>query len=182
MSETSCRPLPSNVDGAVFPLPTSGASSPKSSRPRHFIAETLRKQGLSLAFCARRLGITPSEARAQADPNFDLTLSQLAAWREVLDVPLSEIVPSDGVLPDPIRNRALLLRIFKTTRRLKDLSRGGKLEFAVESLFDQLVELVPEFRDVPAWPTVGQSHAARPEGAATDRVDVEFSRFIEERS
>lgn len=182
MSETSCRPLPSNADGTLFPLPTSRSPSPKPSRPRHFIAETLRKQGASLSFCARRLGLSAAEARAQADPNADLTLSQLSAWSEVLDVPLSELVPIDDVLPDPVRNRALLLRIFKTARRLQELSRGGKLEFAVESLFDQLVELAPEFRDVPPWPTVGQSHAARPEGAAVERVDVEFSRFIEERS
>ncbi|MBQ6828982.1 MAG: hypothetical protein IJO46_13310 [Thermoguttaceae bacterium] len=154
----------------------------KSTRPLHFIASTLRKQNATLAGCARRLGIAPAEAAAQARPDADLTLSQLYAWRAVLDVPLSELLPLEDVVPDPLRNRALLLRTMKTARQLQDLSRGSRLERVAASLVDQLIELMPELAAVPAWPTVGQSRAPREPGGATRRVDADFSRFLEERS
>lgn len=154
----------------------------KSTRPLHFIASTLRKQNATLAGCARRLGLTPAEAAAQARPDADLTLSQLYAWRAVLDVPTSELIPFVDVVPDPIRNRALLLRTMKTARQLQNLSRGTRLEPAVASLVDQLVELMPELAETPAWPTVGQSRAPRESGSATRRVDADFTRLIEERS
>lgn len=157
-------------------------SSAKSARPLHFIASTLRKQNATLAGCARRLGLTPSEAAAQIRPDADLSLSQLYAWRAVLDVPTSELLPLENVVPDPIRNRALLLRTMKTARQLEDLARGTRLAPAVASLVDQLIELMPELAEVPAWPTVGQSRAPRELGNATRRVDADFSRFIEERS
>ncbi len=163
--------------------PNSERRSPsKSARPLHFIASTLRKQNATLAGCARRLGLTPAEAAAQTRPDADLTLSQLYAWRDVLDVPTSELLPLEDVVPDPIRNRALLLRTMKTARQLQDLSRGTRLEPAVASLVDQLIELMPELAEVPAWPTVGQSRAPRESGSATRRVDADFTRFIEERS
>lgn len=154
----------------------------KSTRPLHLIASTLRKQNATLAGCARRLGLSLSEAAAQARPDADLSLSQLYAWRAVLDVPTSELLPLDDLVPDPVRNRALLLRTMKTARQLQDLSRGTRLEPAVASLIDQLIELMPELAEVPAWPTVGQSRAPREPGAATRRVDADFSRFLEERS
>ncbi len=157
-------------------------SPSKSARPLHFIALTLRKQNATLAGCARRLGLTPAEAAAQTRPDADLTLSQLYAWRAVLDVPTSELLPLEDVVPDPIRNRALLLRTMKTARQLQDLSRGTRLEPAVASLVDQLIELMPELAEVPAWPTVGQSRAPRESGSAARRVDADFSRFLEERS
>lgn len=156
--------------------------SANSTQPLHFIASTLRKQNATLAGCARRLGLTPAEAAAQIRPDADLTLSQLYAWRAVLDVPTSELIPFDDVVPDPIRNRALLLRTMKTARQLQNLSRGTRLEPAVASLVDQLIELMPELAETPAWPTVGQSRAPRETGSATRRVDADFSRFIEERS
>ena len=156
--------------------------SEKSARPLHFIASTLRKQNATLAGCARRLGLSPSEAAAQIRPDADLTLSQLYAWRAVLDVPTSELLPLDDVVPDPIRNRALLLRTMKTARQLEDLSRGTRLEPAVASLVDQLIELMPELAEVPAWPSIGQSRVPREPGGATRRVDADFSRFLEERS
>ena len=170
--------------------PSSSSRSPrpeerrpaKSARPLHLIASTLRKQNATLAGCARRLGLSLAEAAAQARPDADLTLSQLYAWRAVLDVPTSELLPLDDLVPDPVRNRGLLLRTMKTARRLQELSRGTRLEPAVASLVDQLIELMPELAEVPAWPTVGQSREPREPGAATRRVDAAFSRFLEERS
>ncbi|MBR4833151.1 MAG: hypothetical protein IKU86_02305 [Thermoguttaceae bacterium] len=201
---TAVHSLPPNLDDAfTFNAPPAGSSSksrstksarspqpsqtkPRSSlnstRPLHFIAETLRKQGATVAGCARRLGLSPAEVVEQTRPDADLTLSQIYAWRAALDVPLAELLPLEDVVPDPIRNRALLLRTMKTARQLQELSRGGRLERVAESLVDQLIELMPELAETPAWPSVGQSRAPREPGFATRRVDSDFSRFIEERS
>lgn len=181
-SDSARRPRCARSKLPSSPPRSERRSSEKSARPLHFIASTLRRQNATLAGCARRLGISPSEAAAQIRPDADLSLSQLYAWRAVLDVPTSELLPLDDLVPDPIRNRALLLRIMKTARQLQDLSRASRLESAVASLVDQLIELMPELAEVPAWPTVGQSRAPRDLGGATRRVDAEFSRFLEERS
>ena len=181
-SETPRKPRDVKPASSSRPSNPERRSPSKSARPLHFIASTLRKQNATLAGCARRLGLSLSEAAAQTRPDADLTLSQLYAWRAVLDVPTSELLPFDDLVPDPIRNRALLLRTMKTARQLQDLSRGTRLEPAVATLVDQLIELMPELAEVPAWPTVGQSRAPRDPGSATRRVDADFSRFLEERS
>ncbi len=183
--KTADAPRKSRVEQSISSSQTlkpERCRSSNSTRPLHFIAATLRKQNATLAGCARRLGLTLSEAAAQTRPDADLALSQLYAWRAVLDVPTSELIPLEDVVPDPIRNRALLLRTMKTARQLQDLSRGTRLESAVASLVDQLIELMPELAEVPAWPTVGQSRAPREPGNATRRVDADFSRLLEERS
>lgn len=182
VAETPRKPRAVKSTPAAPRLESERQKSSKSTRPLHFIASTLRKQNATLAGCARRLGLPLAEAAAQARPDADLTLSQLYAWRAVLDVPTSELLPLDDVVPDPIRNRALLLRTMKTARQLQDLTRGTRLEPAVASLVDQLIELMPELAEVPAWPSVGQSRAPRELGGAARRVDGEFSRFLEERS
>lgn len=197
---TAVRPISPRLDDAVVfnappeksaksrPLksPQSSRSEPrspeKSTRPLHFIAETLEKQGAHLVGCARRLGLSTTEAAEQTRPDADLKLSQLYAWRAALDVPLAELLPLEDVVPDPIRNRALLLRTMKTARQLQELSRGSRLERVAESLVEQLIELMPELAATPAWPSVGQSREPRDVGVAARRVDSEFSRFIEDRS
>ena len=147
----------------------------------HYIAKAAQSQGQTISACAKRLGLTVAEARAQADPRADITLSQLYAWREILDVPLSELTPDLGVVPDPIRNRGLLILIMKTARLICETTNEGTPgHYAAETLVNQLIMLMPELKDVPPWPSVGKSHAARPEGAVR-RVSSDFSRMLEER-
>ncbi len=146
---------------------------------RHYIAEVLKNQKISVAHCAKRLGVTEEEVLRQLDPKSNLTLNQLFDWCEVLDVPLSEILPFDSSTSDPIRNRALLLRIMKTARQIQDLSVRTKVQYAAETLILQLLELVPDFAMIEAWPSVGQSRVAMVDGLSTRRVDSETSKLIE---
>lgn len=147
---------------------------------RHYIAETLRNQELTLEQCARKLGVSVDEAARQSEPDSNLTLSQLFDWSEVLDVPLPELLPFDSNTSDPIRNRALLLRVMKTARQLQRSSRNTPFEYVATTLVDQLLEIVPEFAVVEPWPSVGKSRVAKSEGLSARRVDHETSRFIEE--
>ena len=154
----------------------------RSDLRRHFILETLKTQGMTLATCAKRLGVSLEEAERQAEPYSNLTLEQLFAWSDALDAPISELLPFDLTTSDPIRNRALMLRIVKTARQLQNLSRNTTLEYAATSLVDQLIELVPEYAVVEPWSSVGKSRVAKSEGLLERRVDSETSKFIEERS
>lgn len=149
---------------------------------RHYLAETIKNQRISLNVCAKRLGITKEEALAQIDPDSNLTLQQLFDWSEVLEVPIAELLPFDAKLSDPIRNRALLLRVMKTARQIQRISKDTPVEFVAATLVAQLLELAPDFATVEAWPSVGKSRLAQSPGLAARRIDSETSRMIEDNS
>ena len=147
---------------------------------RHYLKETFKNQGLSIAYCAKKMGISVEEAIRQMDPEYNLSLRQMFAWSEALDVPLPELLPFDSRTSDPIRNRGLLLRIVKTARTIQNLSKNTPVQYAAQTLVDQLLELIPEYANVEPWPTVGKSRAAKSEGVAARPIDSDLSRFIEE--
>ena len=155
-----------------------------AARPgrRHYIAETMQNQGASLSYCARKLGLTQEEVLQQLNPESNLTLKQLFDWSEALDVPLAELLPFDSSTSDPIRNRALLLRIMKTARQIQRISHNTPMEYAAATLVAQLLELVPDFASIEAWPSVGKSRASKTDGTSMRRVDSETSRIIENNS
>lgn len=145
-------------------------------RTLHRIGEIRRSQCLSLSYCARKLGLTTQEARVQEDPASDLTLSQILAWQEILDVPLSEMIVQDNVLEDPIRNRALLLKVMKTAKQIKKNASDSRIKHMSVTLVDQLVELMPELSEVSSWPDIGQSHENKDYGQAVyRRFDTDVS-------
>lgn len=154
------------------------AEKSSCSKKLHRIATVRRSQGISLLNCARRLGITLQEARYQEQPTTDLTLSQLNAWKDALDVPLSELLgESSDFLEDPIRNRAMMVKVMKTAKQILQTAHESRIRFMGQTLVDQLVELMPELTHISAWPDVGQSHENREPGvAATRRFDAEVAR------
>lgn len=158
------------------------ASSHERQLKRHYLKEAFQAQGMSLAYCARKMGISVEEALRQMDPDYNLTLSQMFAWSEALDVPLPELLPFDSRTSDPIRNRGLLLRIVKTARTIQNLSHNTPVQYAAQTLVDQLIELIPEYASVEPWPTVGKSRAAKSEGVVSKPIDPGLSRLIEENS
>ena len=66
---------------------------------------------------ASRLRIGVEQVRQQESESSDLPLSTLYAWREILEVPIAELLvePSDD-LPSPILLRSRLVRLMKTVR------------------------------------------------------------------
>ncbi|MDD3588561.1 MAG: hypothetical protein PHQ75_15370 [Thermoguttaceae bacterium] len=144
------------------------------------IGEIRRNQCLSLSYCAKRLGLSTQEARAQEDPAADLTITQVLAWQEVLDVPLSEMIEQENVLEDPIRNRAMLLKVMKTAKQIQKTTREARVKNMTTTLVDQLVEIMPELVDVSSWPDIGQSHENRDYGqAAYRRFEPGISRAFD---
>jgi hypothetical protein len=152
------------------PLPESSDSDPHT-RHLHRIGDARRRQGISVRSAARRLQTSMDFVRRQEDPNCDLTLSDLYRWQRALDVPVSELlVDSDSPLSEPVLTRARLLRVMKTVRAIKEVAASAPLQRFATMLEEQLVELMPELKDVAPWHSVGQRRSPDELGRAAERV------------
>jgi hypothetical protein len=111
------------------------------------------------------------EVRAQEQPNSDLTLSQLLRWQTVLEVPLADLlVDSSGPLSAPVSQRARMLRLMKTAMALQEASHEPPVQRLASMLISQLVELMPELKEVSAWHSVGQRRTQDEMGRIVERT------------
>jgi transcriptional regulator with XRE-family HTH domain len=158
-------------ESGLVPIPNSPVPVPATHRPLHRIAETRRRQGLSLRSAARRLGTSMDQVRREENPNFDMPLSELYQWQQALEVPVGELlVDSDATLSSNVLNRARLLRVMKTVRSIQESSKCVSIERLATMLEQQLVELMPELKDVSAWPSVGQRRSHEELGRTAERI------------
>ena len=173
-SYSPAMPLPplalpdsSYVTGEM-PMPLGHATPPV--RPLHRLGEVRKAQGISIANVSRRLDMASIDVREQEKPTADMLLTQLYKWRDILDVPVSELlINPDDTLDDPIKSRASLVRVMKTVRSILETSREKQVKWLAQTLFDQLVEIMPELKEVSAWPSVGQSREFKDYGQAIYR-------------
>jgi hypothetical protein len=142
---------------AAAPRPANGAQKPKL----HHLGMARKRQGLSVRCVAQRLNKTVGEVREQEDERADITLSELYRWQKVLEVPFEELLrePQDALSPR-VRLRAQMLRIMKTARALRSQARSQSEARLAGVLIGQLIEIMPELKEVAAWPTVGHRRTA----------------------
>jgi transcriptional regulator with XRE-family HTH domain len=115
---------------------------------------------------ARRLGLSTKEVLEQEE-NGDLSLSTLYAWRDVLDVPIAELLVEDGMaLSAPVMKRAQLLRTMKTVKSILERARQVSIRRLAQFLVKQLVEMMPELAEVGPWPLVGSPRSTKELGQA----------------
>jgi transcriptional regulator with XRE-family HTH domain len=151
------------------PLPQVPVSS--DQKPLHRIADVRRQQGISVRSAARRLHISIDQVRRQEEPENDMLLSELLSWQKALDVPLADLlVETDGPLSEPIMTRARLLRIMKTVRAIGETATSSSIQRFATMLEEQLVELMPELKDVAAWHSIGQRRSHNELGRTAERV------------
>ena len=151
-------------------LPSSGVPATSSQRPLHRVSEIRRRQGISLRSAARRMGTSLEQVRQQERSSCDLTLSELHQWQQALEVPLAELlIDLDPPLSEPVLTRARLLKIMKTVRALKELSPEDSLQRMCNMLEEQLVQLMPELKEVTAWHSVGQRRTQDELGRVAER-------------
>jgi hypothetical protein len=140
-------------------------------RQLHRIADARRRQGISVRSAARRLQTSMEHVRRQEDPKCDMTLSELYRWQHALEVPIGELLLEiDSPLSQPVLTRARLLRVMKTVRAIKESASSPSIQRFATMLEDQLIELMPELKDVAAWHSVGQRRSPDELGRAADRV------------
>jgi len=126
-------------------------------RKLHRIREVREQQGMSLRSAARRLQMEMSEVRAMEDPASDMLLSMLHEWQKALDVPVgSLLVDQDEPLSEPILHRARMVRLMKTAGALQERATDKSVQRLAAMLIEQLIEMMPELKDVSPWHAVGQ--------------------------
>ncbi|HZL89786.1 MAG TPA: hypothetical protein VFB96_15580 [Pirellulaceae bacterium] len=139
--------------GAIeVPLP----GGQRAHQPRHRIQEVRLQQGMSLRSAARQLQTDVRSVRAQEQPTCDLRLSDLYRWQSVLEVPIEELlVESSTPLSRPVAERAKMVRVMKTALSIQESAASPSVNRMAANLVEQLVELMPELKEVAPWHTVG---------------------------
>jgi transcriptional regulator with XRE-family HTH domain len=150
-------------NGHSDPADNSSSELPVGSRTRGLqkLSAARRRQGLSLRCVAQRLGRTVSEVRAQEEEQADILVSELYRWQAALDVPIEELLaePEDTLSPR-VMMRAQLLKVMKTAMAIRRQARSEAERRLGRLLIEQLLEIMPELKEVSGWPAVGHRRRA----------------------
>ena len=159
--------LPSLYAGNEAIVPVGGNRSPTLQS----LGSARRRQEVSVRCIAQRLGRTVDEVRQQEDECADLLLSELYRWQAALDVPIQELLnePSDALSPR-IQMRAQLLKVMKTVKSLSREAKSDEMRRSVQFLTEQLLEIMPELKDVAPWPAIGHRRRADEVGRIGENV------------
>ncbi len=177
MSTAVTATLGSDIDlsepGAALPAP--GLSNPglSSLAPLHRLAEARRQEGISRRTVARHLKISIGQVRAGTGGPRS-SLSTLYAWQRVLNVPITELLEeSDTALSVPVMTRAQLLRMMKTVVTILERCKQKSIRRMAQFLSEQLVEVMPELKEIAPWPAVGKApHVARSRPGCPSTTDI----------
>jgi len=148
--------------------------------PLHRIGEVMRQEGIKVRTASRRMRAPASQIRLQQDAHCDLSLSDLYRWQSALQVPLVDLLVDPGdPLSTPVQLRANLLKMMKTVRSIQENTDQESVQTLAENLAGQLVAMMPELREVPAWPSVGQRRTNDELGTMAHRrlPDAFFDEF-----
>ncbi|MFO0791446.1 MAG: hypothetical protein U0805_18455 [Pirellulales bacterium] len=157
-------------DATLGHLPVPPLAAPEAKRPLHRIADVRKRQGVSLRAAARRMHTSIDQVRRQEDPCCDLQLSDLLRWQQALEVPIGDLlVENDAPLSEPVQTRARLLRIMKTVKAIQETAASSSIQRFATMLEQQLLEVMPELKDVSAWHSIGQRRSPNELGRVAER-------------
>jgi hypothetical protein len=127
------------------------------------------------------LGIGLREVQAQEQTSADLPLSTLYRWKDVLNVPISELLEEDAdELSSPVMFRAKLLRVMRTASTVLERTRNAATHRMAQFMVEQLIEIMPELKDTIPWPSVGKHRSRRELGrAARLRLPADLMRDLD---
>jgi transcriptional regulator with XRE-family HTH domain len=152
--ELSATPVIATV---VTPPLATRTPTPAKPKRMHRIRTVRRLQGVSLRSAARQIGTDVRRLRAQENETNDLNLSELYKWQQALDVPVSELlIEPDTQLSRPVMERARMIRLMKTAAAILERSNSTSIRRLAEMLVSQLIEVMPELKQVGPWHSVGQ--------------------------
>lgn len=144
--------------------------SAAGQQPMQRLALARRQQGISRRTVARRLNVDIEVIRDQESDVADLPLSVLYAWQKALDVPFCELVVEAGdSLTSPVLERSQLVRLMKTVLAIRDQARQESIRRMAQTMYDQLVEIMPELANVGPWHIVGKRRRLSELGVAAQR-------------
>jgi transcriptional regulator with XRE-family HTH domain len=138
-----------------------GRATDRPAKALQKLNSARRRQGLSIRCVAQRLGRTVGEVRAQEDERADMLISELYRWQAALEVPIEELLeePEDS-LSTMVSVRAQLLKVMKTAMAMRRQARSEAERRLARLLAEQLLEIMPELKEVSGWPAVGHRRRA----------------------
>ncbi len=140
----------------------------------HRLAEVREQQGVSHRNVARRLGLDMKTVRQQEQETSDLPLSVLYAWQQVLEVPIADLLlDNDGPLSPLVLQRARMVKLMKTAAAIQEKAESNSIRRLVQMLVDQLVEIMPELKDVGPWHSIGQRRTLEDFGRVVEQPVAE---------
>jgi transcriptional regulator with XRE-family HTH domain len=158
-------------DSTLGHLPVPQVPVAASQRPLHRIADVRKRQGVSVRSAARRMHTSIDQVRRQEEPGCDLLVSELLRWQQALEVPVGDLlVESEAPLSEPVLTRARLLRVMKTVKAIRETTTSTSIQRFATMLEQQLVEVMPELKDVSAWHSIGQRRSPDELGRAAERT------------
>ena len=148
-----------------------GFEEEQDSQPQlHRISSVRRQQGVSLRSAARATGTDIRQLRLQEQETTDLRISDLHKWGKALDVPVTELLEEcNEPLSRPVMERARMVKLMKTTMAILERSEEAEIRRMAEMMVEQLVEVMPELKDVGPWHNYGQRRSLDELGVAADR-------------
>jgi transcriptional regulator with XRE-family HTH domain len=153
------------------PVVASNKKERANGRVLHRIREIRLREGVSLRSAARQMGTDIRSLRLQEQGSTDLRLSDLHKWQKALDVPLTELVTDDELpLSLPVMERARLIRLMKTATAIHERAPSPGIKRMAQMLVEQLVEIMPELRDVSPWHQFGQRRSLDEFGRIMERT------------
>lgn len=141
-----------------------------SGVPRHRIREVRRQQGVSLRRVSRALQVDFDEVRRQEECTSNLSLDELYKWQKVLEVPVGELlIECEAPLSTPVMKRARLVKLMKTAAAIMEKAEAAPIRRMAETLITQLIEIMPELKEVSPWHAVGQRRTLNEYGRVVER-------------
>jgi transcriptional regulator with XRE-family HTH domain len=165
------------ISTMVVPIVSARKSSPEP-QPLHRIREIRLREGVSLRSAARQMGTDIRSLRLQEQESTDLRLSDLRRWQQALEVPLSELVVDDEMpLSRPVMERARMIRLMKTAAAIQERAPSLGIKRMAQMMVEQLVEIMPELKEVSPWHQFGQRRSLDEYGRVMERTisDETFS-------
>jgi len=152
---------------------SSRTSFVRGSQPRrlHRLADVRKEQGISQRSVARQMRTDLRSVRSQEDETADLRLSDLYRWQKVLGVPMADLIEDPGDdLSGPIEARANMVRLMKTAAAMLERAESPRMRRMAQTMVDQLIEIMPELKEVSPWHAVGQRRSLEEYGRVTERL------------
>jgi hypothetical protein len=144
--------VPLHPTGEVHPASQAHAAANSGRRRLHRLREVRREQGVASKRAAQLMGISVEQLRHEEDETTDLTLSQIYAWQELLEVPVSDLlVEPHAPLSTPVLRRAQLVRLMKTVQAMMERSSQSSIRRLGQTMINQLIEIMPELEGVTPW-------------------------------
>ena len=149
--------------------------APKKATPEgralHRVREIRLREGVSLRSAARQIGTDIRSLRLQEQESTDLRLSDLHKWQKALDVPLTELVVDEEMpLSRPVMERARMIRLMKTAAAIHERAPSVGIQRMAQMMVEQLVEVMPELKEVSPWHQFGQRRSLDEFGRVMERT------------